>query len=119
VLKEMERIAEKYKDILKELNKEIRKEGRKFLVRKNVVPTKFILPEGYITRLLEWREFRRVWERKIFWRKVKNEFVSPPEYKWLKIETFPNIGGIPVEQGKELKVIMTRLKSRKRKKKNE
>jgi len=116
MLKEMERIAKKYEDIIKSINREIRREGRKFLVRKNVLPVKFILPREYIERLLTWREFKRVWERKVFWIHVLDEWCDPPKYKWFKVKTFPNIGGIPVEEGKELKVIMMKFKSRKRKK---
>lgn len=110
---ELELIAMKYKDILSEINKRFRQEMRKVGVRKNVVPTKYILPKEYITRLLEYPWFRRVWERKIIWVYRKRE--EEKEGCWVRIESFPNIGGVPVEEGSELQVFVERIPRRKRK----
>lgn len=111
-LDELERIAEKYQDILSEINKKFRQETRLIGARKNVIPVKYILPKEYITRLLEYSQFRRVWLRKPHWIYLKEDEL---EGHWTKVETFPNIGGVPVEEGQELIVIVERIPRRKRK----
>ena len=113
---EFEAVAKKYKDILTELDKKFRQEVRLMGVRKNVVPKKYILPKEYITRLLENFPFRQAWERKLLWRYIKED--NETKGRWIKIQTFPNIGGVLVEEGPELKVIVERIPRRKRLRKN-
>lgn len=108
--KELEVSEKKYKDILEEINKQFRKELRLIGVRKNVIPIKYILPKYMIIRLLEDRNFRRVWEQKIIWRNINGE--------WIVMRTYPNIGGIPVEEGTELKVVVQKIPRRERGKKS-
>lgn len=115
VFLELEQISIKFKDILDEINKKFRQEVRRIGEKKNVVPCKYILPKEYVTRLLEYKDFRRVWNRKSIWRYIKGE--EKKEGYWIKIETFPNIGGVPVEEGKELEVIVERIPRRTRKRK--
>ena len=114
---ELEKVAEKFKDILSEINKKFRQEMREVGVRKNVVPTKYILPKEYITRLLEYTQFRRVWLRKPFWVYLKED--DETEGRWTRVQTFPNIGGVPVEEGPELKVLVERMPRRKRQRKKD
>jgi len=109
---ELGRIAIKFQDILAEINKKFRQEMRLVGVRKNVVPVKYILPKEYITRLLEYSQFRRTWERKLLWVYLKSD--DEPEGRWIRIQTFPNIGGVPIEEGPELKVLVERIPRRKR-----
>jgi len=113
---ELGKLSEKYKDILAEINKKFRQETRVVGVRKNVIPTKYILPKEYITRLLEYSQFRRVWQRKPFWIYLKED--DEMEGRWIRVQTFPNIGGVPVEEGSELKVVIERMPRRKRQRKN-
>lgn len=113
--KELEELEHKFKDILLEINKATRQAIREIGVRKNVIPIKYILPNTYITRLLSYNLFRQVYERKIFWRYLKRE--DEVEGKWVRIETYPNIGGIPVEEGPMLKVVVVRIPRRRRVKK--
>lgn len=113
---ELENVAEKYQDILSEINKKFRQEMRIIGVRKNVVPKKYILPKEYITRLLEYSQFRRVWERKLLWVYLKSD--DEREGHWIRIQSTPNIGGVPVEEGPELKVVVERIPRRKRQRKH-
>ena len=114
---ELEKVAEKFKDILSEINKKFRQEMREVGVRKNVVPTKYILPKEYITRLLEYTQFRRAWLRKSLWIYLKED--DETEGHWTRVQTFPNIGGVPVEEGPELKVLVERMPRRKRQRKKD
>ena len=113
--REQEELEKKYKDILLEINKEFRRELRKVGVRKNVIPTKIILPKEYISRLRKYKLFNQTFQRKVFWvyRKKDDEV----EGKWVRIQTYPNLGGVPVEEGVKLKVIVKRIPRRKRPKK--
>lgn len=113
---ELAEVEEKYKDILKELNLKLRQEIRKVGIRKNVVPTKYVLPKAYIDRLLEYRPFRIAWYRKPIWIYLKEEDKNTGE--WLKIIPYPNIGGVPVEEGPELRVEVVKIPRRKRRPKN-
>lgn len=115
-LDEITRIAEKYQDILSEINKKFRQEIRLIGVRKNVIPVKYVLPKEYITRLLEYSQFRRTWQRKPLWIYLKDD--DETEGRWIRIQTFPNIGGVPVEEGPELKVVVEKMPRRKRQRKN-
>lgn len=112
---ELEQVATKFQDILAEINKKFRQEMRLIGVRKNVVPIKYILPKGYITRLLEYPQFRRTWQGKLFWIYLKDN--DETEGRWIRIQTFPNIGGVLVEEGPELKVLIERIPRRKRRRK--
>ncbi len=109
--KDLEIAETKYLDILLELNKLFRREMRIIGVKKNVIPVKYILPRQLITRLLEEREFRIVWNHREIRRKIGDS--------WITIQTSPNLGGIPVEEGPEMKVIVERVPRRKRRKKGE
>jgi hypothetical protein len=97
-------------DIILRINMSIRQATRKFGTKKNVLPSKIVLPKEDIQRLLAYRPFRIVWDKKPIYRRLVNEFWTestdewPTPYKWIRIETYPNIGGIRVEEGKELKV---------------
>jgi len=113
--KEQEELAKKYKDILLEINKEFRRELRKVGVRKNVIPTKIILPKEYISRLREYRLFDQTFKRKVFWVYRKRD--DEERGKWVRVQSYPNLGGIPVEEGRSLKVIVKRVPRRKRPKK--
>jgi len=115
-LDELESVAQKYQDILSEINKKFRQEMRIVGVRKNVIPKKYILPKEYITRLLEYSQFRRAWERKLLWVYLKSD--DELEGHWIRIQSSPNIGGVPVEEGSELKVVVERIPRRKRKRKH-
>jgi len=118
--KELEELEKEYKDILDAINKEFRKELRKIGVRKNVVPTKYILPKAYITRLLKYRPFRQAWERKEKWYYYIPETEKGREKEgWIKIKLEPNLGGVPIEEGKELKVFLVRMPRRKRRRKKD
>jgi len=113
--KEQDALSKKYADILSEINKKFRQAIREIGVRKNVVATKYILPKEYISRLLEYPQFRRVWERKkllVF--ELKHSKREKEEREWVTVDSFPNLGGIPVEEGKELIVIVERIPRRKR-----
>jgi len=110
---DLEETGKKYEDILSEINKLFRQEVRKLGVKKNVIPTKYILPKGYITRLLEYPVFRRAWERKLLWIYLKSD--DEREGQWHCVQSFPNIGGVPVEEGSELRVEIVRIPRRKRK----
>jgi len=101
---EQERLAEKYSDILHEIDREFRRAARKIGVRKKVVAKRIYLPKAYITRLLEYPLFRQTWERKIFYRKVYAETLEEPKWMWIKIKTFPNLGGVPLEEAEKVKV---------------
>jgi len=114
---EQEELERKYKDILLEINKEFRRELRKVGVRKNVIPTKIILPKEYISRLSEYRLFNQTFKRKVFWVYRKKD--DEKEGKWVRIEGYPNLGGVPVEEGERVKVLVRRIPRRKRRKKNE
>ena len=114
---EQEELERKYKDILLEINKEFRRELRKVGVRKNVIPTKIILPKEYISRLREYRLFNQTFKRKVFWVYRKKD--DEKEGKWVRIEGYPNLGGVPVEEGERVKVLVRRIPRRKRRKKNE
>jgi len=113
---ELESVAKKYQDILSEINKKFRQEMRLVGVRKNVIPVKYILPKEYITRLLEYSQFRRVWKRKLLWRYLKSD--DELEGHWISIQSTPNIGGVPVEEGPELQVVVERIPRRKRQRKH-
>jgi len=112
---EMEQLERKYKDILLEINKAVRQAIREIGFKKNVIPIKYIVPNAYITRLLEYNPFRQVYERKIFWRYVKE---NDGTGKWLRLETYPNIGGVPIEEGPEVRAIVVRIPRRRRVKKH-
>lgn len=117
---ELGKEVEKYKDILFEINKALRQELRHIGVRKNIVPSKYILPKAYITRLLEIPQFRRAWQGKKFWVYQLTDLNTKGDEekrKWVQVQSFPNIGGVPVEEGLELKVIIERVPRRKRLKK--
>lgn len=107
-------------DIILKINMAIRQAVREFGVKKNVLPSKIILPKEDIQRLLTYRLFKLVWEKKPIYRRLVNEFWKEPidewptPYKWIKIETYPNIGGIRVEEGKELKVEVYQVPRRRR-----
>jgi len=103
---ESEKALDEYKDILLEINVKFRQQIRSIGIKKNVIPLKYILPKAYISRLLNLREFRRVWERKSIY--------LFREGKWTQIKTFPNLGGIEVEEGQELAVIVQRIPRRTR-----
>jgi hypothetical protein len=103
---ESEKDFDEYKDILLEINSKFRQQIRSIGVKKNVIPLKYILPKAYISRLLNLREFRRVWERKTIY--------LLREGKWIQIKTYPNLGGIEVEEGPELAVIVQRIPRRTR-----
>jgi len=117
---ELEQLGYKYSMILAELNKLFRQEVRKLGVRKNVIPVKYILTKEYISLLLEYPQFRRTWQRKIF-----NVYVLKPprddceeeERELVQIQSYPNLGGVPVEEGPEVKVIVERIPRRKRQRK--
>ena len=113
--REQEELEKKYKDILLEINKEFRRELRKVGVRKNVIPTKIILPKEYISRLRKYKLFNQTFQRKVFWvyRKKDDEV----EGKWVRIQTYPNLGGVPIEEGERVKVVVKRIPRRKRPKK--
>jgi hypothetical protein len=111
--REQEKLGEKYADLLYELNKAFRQELRKLAKgRKNVVPTKYILPKNYLARLMEEPMFRRAWQHKVAWIYIKRE--DQREGSWHKIELYPNIGGVPVEEGEELRVEITKIPQRRR-----
>lgn len=112
---ELARVEVKYKDILAEINKKFRQEVRAMGVKKNVVPIKYILPEEYINRLLEYPPFKRAWQRKALWIYLKRD--DEREGHWIRVQAFPNIGGVPVEEGPELKVVVERIPRRKRRRK--
>jgi hypothetical protein len=109
-------LEKKYADIIDAINAETRKELRKIGHRKNVLPSKIILPQAYITRLLEYPLFKRVFARKVFWRYIINLRTDEP-MGWFPIETYPNWAGIPIEIGPELKVELREVPRRKRGKK--
>jgi len=48
--------------------------------------------------------FRQTWERKIFYRKIYAEWLKKPKWMWVKIKTFPNLGGVPLIEGETVKV---------------
>ena len=104
--KELTELEDKYRDILREISRAYFKEKRKLPDEKNIVITKITLPREYIERLLEYRPFRVVWNRKPIYRYVKN--------KWHRIETFPNLGGIEVEEGDTVQVQVMAVRPRKR-----
>jgi len=119
--KEQDYLSHKYADILFEINKKYRQEIRNLHERKNVIPTKYILPKAYISRLLEYPQFRRVWERKVlclYALKVPRDDTEEEEREWFKVTSFPNLGGVLVEEGKELGVELERIPRRKRSKKD-
>lgn len=119
-LEELEKVSKEYEDILKAINREFRRELRKVGVRKNVIPVKYILPKVYISRLLKYRPFRQAWERKTRWYYFIPETEKGKEKKgWIRIQLEPNIGGVPVEEGPELKVCLVRIPRRKRKRKKD
>jgi hypothetical protein len=96
-----------YLDILDAIARAFRQEVRRqHETRKNVVPTKYILPSEYIIRLLNDPDFKRCWEKKVLWWYY--------EGKWFSRQSFPNIGGVPVEQGAELQVLIARIPRRTR-----
>ena len=113
--KEQEELEKKYQDILLEINKEFRRELRKVGVRKNVVPTKIILPKKYISRLRKYKLFDQTFKRKVFWVYRKKD--DEKRGKWVRIQTYPNLGGVPIEEGKRVKVVVKRIPRRKRPKK--
>jgi len=113
---ELAQVAVQFQDILAEINKKFRQEMRLVGVRKNVVPTKYILPKDYITRLLTYPQFRRTYQRKALWVYLKED--DEREGRWIRIQSFPNIGGVPIEEGPELKVLIERIPRRKRQRKN-
>lgn len=112
---ELEELSIEYKDLLAEINREFRKEVRKLGSRKSVIPKKYILPKAYITHLLEYPQFKKVWDRKVFWIHVRDW--DTQEGRWIKVQTYPNLGGVPVEEGPSLKVIVERVPRRTRRKK--
>jgi len=118
-LQELEALEKKYQEILSEINKAFRRELRGIGIRKNVIPTKYILPKDYISKLLEYKPFRIGWQGKVLWVKVMKR-VDPKAKgdeeprEWARIQAFPNIGGVLVEEGPELKVELTRIPRRKR-----
>ena len=113
---ETENWEEKYSDIIDSINTEIRKELRKIGHRKNVLPSKIILPHTYIARLLEYPLFKQVYERKIFWRYIINLRTEEP-MGWFRIETYPNWAGVPIEEGPDLRVELYEVPRKKRGKK--
>jgi hypothetical protein len=56
--------------------------------------------------------FRRAWQHKVAWIYVKRE--DQTEGCWHKVQLYPNIGGVPVEEGKELRVEITKMPQRRR-----
>lgn len=106
---ELSQLEKRFKDLLSKINVTLRKELRNYKARKNVLPVKIILPRQSIEELLTYREFKRAWERKT--RYVRTE------KGWLSIPLRPNLGGIPVEEGDGIKVILTIIPRRKRRKK--
>lgn len=117
--KELEVLSKKYEGILSEINLKFRQKIRELGVRKNVVPTKYVLPKGYITKLLEDPSFRDVWKRKphyVFELDYHKEDLDEKR-RWVRVEVYPNIGGVPVEEGPDLQVFIERIPRRKRRKK--
>lgn len=111
VFEELEKEAKEYSDILEEINKSIRRETRKIGVRKNVIPVKYILPRSFIERLLRNKWFRRTWEGKVIWRVIEDKEGNK---EWVRIEMYPNIGGVRVEEGESLQVILEKIPRRRR-----
>jgi len=112
--REQEELEKKYRDILLEVNKEFRRELRKVGVRKNVIPIKIILPKEYISRLREYRLFNQTFQRKVFWVYRKKD--DAERGRWVRVESYPNLGGVPIEEGERVQVIVKRIPRRKRKK---
>ena len=110
---ELEEAWRKFKDIMIEVNREIRRRTREFRSRKNVVPKKIILPGEYILRLREYRPFERCYKRKVCHRFI------PEKGEWIRINLYPNLGGVPVEEGKRIEVQVVKLPRRRRRKKDE
>lgn len=126
---ELSAVSKRYETLLQELNKLYRQELRKLGTKKRVVPTKYILTREWIDRLLQDRTFRICWERKniCYFQEQPPNYVhkfqsmvgfrereAPSEHRWICAFAFPNIGGIPVEEGPELQVIVERVSKRKR-----